>query len=944
MSNPDCGPRDVGGTCAPPVRPCAANGQLQVAAGMRGNADFARRDQLQGCFDAAILKMCDPRTGNSCSQVLADGVATCQRDPRTRPGMGSTCVNWINAGFVDPSTASVHRAEGLEPGFSLDATSGLCALQNGTGSIPSVAQACVEDLDAAQLRTAGQVPATAPTHTSNVPRSVFVPGTYGPDGRQLKPPSYHSESSFTYKAPAVGRNAPMRMSRVPVFFDATRAGASQYLQQAFVAVHARWDVTGALRDNDDGGGATPWSEACAAGHGGGTTWWNGGLRKENIYLASRAAQPDGSPQQVLCLRFQGDRTEVGGGSTSASTGESTVGVPGLGAALRVRESDVANLVPGMDRRKVQCETCSVFPQDATHARRVGSTLATAHKFGSGLVEVFARVPPGNHLEDGGLGYVFGLWTQHQHRTLPLYTPPASVPNAGAGGIGGGWLVDPAGQQLPGNLVPGIAQVAHLEAPGMNRFSCGLMSRNCDGGAGPHTQWRHSVGMFVPSNSARLPRSNLSSRPPVPASGMCGWGSNTMSLSTWLGDDGDASDASPGRNVGVRQMANDVASSGSTSFTARTQQDFHWFSFVWCSGSDKDNVAPYVDFYFDRRFVQRFTDTFIPSRAGRAHVGPLFEPQGGIPDFGAKEVWIKYMNVVPFAAVNDPMFGDAPASTLSAQQLARWWEPAPPKSGASTGLGPRQPTKALPRLTASKLDALYLHMARRQRDAPPPPPTWRIRECDIQAAHNDINAPQLLDQCGTSKVRNVCDYNAFVAPQGLPGQVVGAHEPLGCPGAPTAAQRVQIRAGGRVETTLNPTLHRPAFFNIHHDPDPDMGTHVAPKFPMSAFPQGQDGAPAVLNGDPSRRSFCTAATAAAPHSAPAQLASMGPSPPPQAIAPHKAAPGLLLILLGVCMALFVLAVVLVFVRKTRATGTQPDAISVATTKGTPTNHDRPTRGV
>lgn len=894
---------EAGTTCPAPTTSCFAGNQTQVASGVRGNTHFAARADFQQCFDSALYKMCDPRQGNNCTQVLADGVATCQLNVDRRVGMAHVCPTFTNAGYVNPQTASVHSADGIDASATFDWMTHTCNT-GFKGPTPSPAQGCLEDIEPSKLASAGLAQGPT-TYTSTVPRPVA-----GPSG------TTSVQATYSYTAPEVGQNAVMRMSRMPVFLDMTQPTAAQALAKNFYAMHKRWGGS----DNAPccGGPEEPAAACASGGTTGGATcatakapecpapatqkkcnhphnWWNGGVRKENVYIADRAAAPTSTQadpaswQQTLCLRMQGQHAKVG---SSATASEPASGLPALGRTVELGDSDVHNYTTysatkGHRRRQVACETCKAYPEDATNAQRVGAVLSSAHNYGSGLFEVYARVPPGNPQERGGLGYVFAMWTFNYHETYPLYTMPASFPNVQS--MDGGWAVDPAGQQLVGNIAsPNPVLGKHMEYRGQNRFSCGLFSHNCDltqnwcprakygapgqracglGGSalndGPFTTWNHEIDIEIPTNACRMPKVNTcgagasagAGRPAVPPEGICGWNTDTINLNSWIGDDEDYKDGSPYRNNGVRRM-------DGGSFIARKQNDFHWYGIVWCTGDDDKHQKPYIDFYIDRQLVHRVTDTFVPSRAGKLNVGPWFGWWGGNAEFANREVWIKYLNIVPFAAVNDPFLAE-PAAPVDVATLAAHW------TGAHKGLDPEgQPPFQLPKLTASQLNQLYTTVAATQTDAPTPPCDWRIHTCDVKNAANDINSPQVFDQCGDSALKNICDFAEFLVagqegvPASLPGQVLAAVEPRKCVRAyagkvvgETLAQQFTVD-GTSVVTQLDATLDRGQYFDVSVDPDPDMTSNVRPKFQQDQFTRGADGEGAVLCGMPTATRYCT----------------------------------------------------------------------------------------
>lgn len=893
---------EEGSVCPAPTTSCFAGNKMQVASGVRGNSNFAARKDFQQCYDAALYKMCDPRQGNDCTFVLADGVASCQLSVDKRIGMAHVCPSFTNAGFLNPATASVHKAEGINASTSFDWMTHTCS-KGFKGPTPSPAQGCLEDIEPSKLAAAGLVSGT--THyTSKVGRPVTTAS-----GSTV-------QTNYVYTAPEVGQNAMMRMSRMPVFLDMTQPNAAKVLAKNFYAMHKRWggsDNAPCCGGPDEKGAGT----CTAAGTLGGTTcaaavsgecpdsakqskcnhphnWWNGGVRKENIYIAKRAAAPESTQddpsswQQTLCLRMQGQQAKVG---TAATASDPASGLPALGRTVPLNTSDVHNYTTfssdkGYPRELVGCETCKVYPVDADNAQRVGSILTSAQNYSSGLFEVYARVPPGNKGELGGLGYVFAMWTFNYHETYPLYAMPSSFPNVQT--LDGGWAVDPAGQQLVGNIVgPNPVLSKHMEYQGQNRFSCGLFSHNCDltqnwcppakygapgeracgiGGSalndGPFTTWNHEIDIEIPTNACRMPKVNTCAsgggRPAVPPEGICGWNTDTINLNSWIGDDEDYADGSPYRNNGVRRM-------DGGSFIARSQNDFHWYGIVWCTGDDAKGQKPYIDFYVDRKLVHRITDTFVPSRAGKLNIGPWFGWWGGNANFTNKEVWIKYLNIVPFAAVNDP-FLQEPKSAVDVASLAEHWT----EDGGLTASGATPFT--LPKLTASQLNELYMTVAKTQTDAPKPPCDWRLHTCDIMNAANDVNSPQVFDQCGDSALKNICDFAEFLTvddglPADFPGQVIAAIEPRKCVrkhpttgevAGETLAQQFTVK-GTQVTTQLEATLNRAQFFDVTVDPDPNMTHNVRATFQQSQFTEGADGEGAVLCGMKQATQFCDAQT-------------------------------------------------------------------------------------
>ena len=558
-------------------------------------------------------------------------------------------------------------------------------------------------------------------------------------------------------------------------------------------------------------------------------WWNGGVRKENVYLATRGKT---KPQQVLALRFQGEQT--------------TQGLPALGRTVKLAHSDVAQYIPDgaaekaiLANGKVQCETCSAQPVDATTKGRVGSILTSAQNYGSGLFEAYCRIPNGNAAEVGGLGYVFAMWTFHYTETYPLYwTLGSGTPTAGVNGSG--WRTDPAGQQWGGNQhATNPLNMSHMEysGQGQSRMSCGLYSHNCDktlnwcppafpGGPrvcdknnGPYTVINHEIDIEIPSNSCQLPKSDLGQRPELSKSGIAGWRTDTINLNSWVSDDQDYSTGSPYRNVGVRRLDN-------RSYIAKDEEDYHWYGFVWCTGDDTVSPPrkPYIDFYFDRKFIQRITDVHVPSRAGKLNIGPWFGWWGGPKSaYGAKEVLIKYLNIVPFAAVTDTFAAAAaPTTAVDVAALAQHWTGDGSMATPLAAKGPLMDADALPRLTAAQLNKLYLTVAATQCDSHVP--ATPLNECDVVAANNDLNALQMFDQAGNSPLRNICDFAQFEVVPGLAGQVVAAGEPTkytNANGWATAAQRStwanRHNADDAWVYDVFPTLQRSNFYDVDVDP-------------------------------------------------------------------------------------------------------------------------------
>lgn len=684
----------------------------------------------------------------------------------------------------------------------------------------------------------------------------------------------------------------MRMSRTPVFFDATTPWAPLHLARAFYAMHKRWgggdDAPCCSRSTPlPGAPCTPipasGSATCASTAGASAqcdhpiapdAWWNGGVRKENIYFASRAAGAHGEDETVLCLRFQGDQATAVKHGSLVQRQDPLAGIPALGRTVVLGRSDIATLskdsATPVASERVGCETCKAYPVDANNAKRVGSIITSAENYGSGLFEVYARVPPGNDHEDGGMGFVFAMWTFGYHETYPTAASTrAATSNNVKRPKGQGWLRDPAGQQLPGNFTPQPVTVPHLEFQGSNRFTCGLKSHNC--ATGPYTKFNHEIDIEIPSNACRLPRVDTSATGPTVRPG---WLSDTMNANTWIGDNQDYNDGESYRNNGIRRMDSD-------SFIATSNNDFHWYGIQWVSGDDSTSppTPPSVEYYFDRKLVHRITDQFIPSRAGKLNVGPWFGWWGGTPSFGSREVWIKYINIVPFAAVTDPWrcTSDAgapkasatpcsPISNAEAEEVAQWFLPSgntPPKAVTASRL-------VLPSLTAAQLSALYVAVAstQLQHGARPMPTPSTISLCAIESSKNDINAPQMFDQCGNNAAQNVCDYAQFLVdgddgritgtavPNGsIPqGKVIGAMEPLKCPQR-TIAQSWQASPATGVVTTayLNPTCPRHSYIDVTVDPDPDMASRVRGVFPQSQLLNATSES-AQLCGNPAQRSF------------------------------------------------------------------------------------------
>lgn len=852
-----------------------AGGKVQVASGVRGNVKFAQRQDLLACLDAKLYQLVDPEDS---SKLCVDGITANSFIPD--PRIPECKWQFSNAGLYDPSTAARVSAAGIVPAVQDGDGNMSCTFQSRPASAkPSPAQSALEDLSAAELAGAGVV-----------------------------------QQGATY--PVVGRNAPMRMSRTPVFFDATRSDAPQMLAKYFYAMHKRWggqdnfpccgsskssceppedrkeiDASGCVLTDQPTCGVPPKS------------WWNGGVRKENIYFADREASPSLGSEQVLCLRFQGDQAVVG---TSELANGGNSGIPALGRTVELSKSDAATYYPGTYKLADEerdnttynltpgCETCRVYPVDAKNAKRVGSVLASANNYASGLYEVYARLPPGNKQEVDGMGYVFAMWTFYYAEVYPLYANPrykadGSVP---PGAITDesrkskdvyqhSYKFDPAQQGMKGNYVSGVAAMEHLESVGNNRFSCGLFSHNCDQTAnwceptsrgapscvlndGPMTVHNHEIDIEIPSNACRLPKVNLAKaaekggRPPVPEEGVCGWRSNTINFNSWLSDDQDYRDGSPYRNNGVRRM-------DGKGFIATKKNDFHWYGIEWITGDDATQKPPGIYFYFDRKLVHRISNTYVPSRAGHLNIGPWFGWWGGQANYGAKEVLIKYINIVPYAAVNDPFNATpVPSGGVDVSKLSALWSVG---SDGSPSVASTSSMPALPPLTASQLSELYQTVAKTQTDSHVTP--LALTASRIEASKNDINAPQMYDQCGRSKLRNVCDFNEFLVDgvsSGVPsgtiksGKVLAAIEPRKCPRIQTECNKFKV-VNGEIQTAkyLAPTLPRHKYFDTSVDPDPDMDDNVVEAYSISQFPSDADGGPAVLCGDPSATQYCKAAS-------------------------------------------------------------------------------------
>lgn len=626
----------------------------------------------------------------------------------------------------------------------------------------------------------------------------------------------------------LGLNAAMRMSRVPVFFDATdttlqsapnggtATAAALALRENFYAMHKRWGAGDGQPCAADSAAATAatcadtttgsYYNACLtedtinAPQGGALRcaaltnepvdcalpagWWSGGVRKENIYLAKR-----GGLDQVLCLRVQGDKA--------------TSGLPGLVPAFSLAESDVTAValksagsrMPSdqITGRVMSCETAAVYPDRAKTAwqpgpRRVGAVLTTAKNYGSGWFSVCARVPPGNAQEVGGMGYVFAMWTFHYSEVYPQTNS-----------------ADPAAQTVRGNSSATPQGMQHMEGLLNNRYSCGLWSHNCDTTAaacsvqgkhcvkngGPYTVHNHEIDIEIPTNSGRVPK---------PA-GQPYWQSTSMNVNTWISDDQDYRDTSPYRNVGVLRY-------DGKGFTASQDAAFHWYSIKWCSGDDSASppVPPYVEVYFDHERVQAVTDAFIPSRAGKLNIGPWFGWWGGSPDFDTLEVWIKHVVIMPYAAATDPWL--------------------PPGGDVAT---------------VDTMRSVYTKATSGWSPAPPPA-ALMVNDADLAAAHNDINANQVFDQCGVSAFRNISGFASFLVdgvdvPEGtIPsGQVLAGPEPATC-AWPTLAQIVVPSATSKPSSDTDwgyltnqwvaSTLPRHDYVDVDTDPDPDWVSRVA----------------------------------------------------------------------------------------------------------------------
>ena len=890
-------------SCGPPTTVGVASGHVQVASGVRGLAQFAARQDFQACFDAKLLKACDPRLdNNACTATLADGVTTCQIKSQMRQGMSASCPASKNLGFTDPSTCSVWAPADVN--WTVAPVTSLCTWQRqvGTSVVPSPAQACLEDATEEQLTQAG---------ASGAPTTTF--------------PATRMMGKQTYTSPQVGDNLPKRMSRTPVFFDATQTWAPTYLARTFYAMHKRWGG----QDEAKCCTATP-SAACPAPAGGhecglysatkglcphatGSEWWNGGVRKENIYFADRAAGKgaagEGAMEQVLCLRFQGDLTVATLNASLEERQSSTAGIPALGRTVDLNTSDLSAYMNGFNSdaligtpypaQKVSCETCKVYPTNSEGAARVGAVLTSAENYGGGVFEVYARVPPANDYEQGGQGMVWAMWTFAYTETYPSGSAAASGVNMPTGKGDGGWQLDPLGQQLPGNLMTSI-DTEHLESKGMNLFTCGLVSHNCDKtsnwcppgeagkscslNSGPYTVFNHEIDIEIPSNACRLPRVDLNQAvtgTAVKAAGapLPGWFSDTWNANTWLGDNQDYLDWESYRNNGIRRM-------DGNSFIASAQNDFHWYGIVWCTGSDSTTelTAPYVDFYFDRKRIHRITNTFIPSRAGKLNIGPWFGWWGGTPNFGSREVWIKYCNILPFAAVNDPWActpgAGAPQtvvpctadSSLDVTTLAALY--ASPDGGKTPpSVVTTKGHTRLPHMTAAQLAQLYTIVAGAQtkQGLRPMPKPITVSGCDVAASTNDVTGPQAFDQCGASNVRNVCDFNQFlvngddgsltgavVESGAIPsGFVLAAIEPLNkCNRVTQGMMYTADGSAGTLTTTswLNPTVQRWLYYDITVDPQPASAFHPRPHFPQTQFLEGKPSADALLCGDPAVRTF------------------------------------------------------------------------------------------
>ena len=938
-----------------------SGGQVQTGVGVRGNASFAERQSLQKKFDENLSEW---QTDGE--YFLGDHISSCGQLPANRE-TGSWCRQWKNLGHADMTMTQPTRTKGVSPAFRSKEE----AAVDPTGLGPNW-----------------------PMRMSNKP--VFFDATdtgttTGPSGLLVNnAANYLSEHFYAlHKAwgglpnhaccgPLGSTDSQCRPTTYPA--DTLNAPGQDLSQAA---------SQGCFNDprSNEGGVVSTEQKRCEEP----TAWFNGGCRKENIYFADRLTDDADATktEQVLCLRFQGDKATMQKNLSEEQMKDpataGTLGIPALGMKVNLSKSDIYAKLhygavpypePGsagtmgtdhvrsyknwggwegipdskesnMENLRNGCETCVVYPNDAQNARRVGACLVTADNFSSGLFEVYARVPPGNEYEYGGMGYTFASWTFHYSENYPMHMGANSD------------VDDPAKQRMDANLVSEPTKTPHQEHmfDGTNRFSCGLFSMNCDSQAaqcndfwkwcrvndGPFTVWNHEIDIEIPSNSARLPQVNTS-QPPVagasfpkdPTGGTCTWMSDTINFNTWLSDDQDYWDASPYRNIGVRRMnvTNDYkaplpspppSSKGdptapitmsksenadgspvNTSFIATSRGDFHWYGFIWHSGSDNVRVPgvegtktmkPFIDFYVDRKFVQRVTDAFIPSRAGKLNIGPWFGWWGGKPNYDVSEVWIKYLNIVPFASVTDPVAPSIPAG-------------APPRYGGFL--------KNQENLTAAvaALNKAYLDGTASQ-DTPFAPLTF-VEE-DLTYSLNDINANQMFDQCGLSQIRNVCDYNRFLvvnkdvdasgkvvteAVMG-PGLVLAGPEPndkckassvIQPPIAETVAQQwsvgVEIKEPTPVRTgsivtdvatriITNPycsnTADRKQWYDCSVDPDPNVNDRIRKLFPKP-FMQ-KDAKTATLMKRNHTQSWCQGTSISPPQPSMPPTHSKNPFPSP-----------------------------------------------------------------
>ena len=150
------------------------------------------------CLDAQLYQLTDPEEP---SLLCVDGITANSYVPDAR--LPPCKWKFTNAGFYDPSTASRVQAADILPHWSSHGKGGCTRQTLPPTAKPSPAQAALEDLTAEELAAAGTV-----------------------------------QPGMPY--PAVGRNAVMRMSRIPVFFDATAPHAPQMLAKYFYAMHKRW--------------------------------------------------------------------------------------------------------------------------------------------------------------------------------------------------------------------------------------------------------------------------------------------------------------------------------------------------------------------------------------------------------------------------------------------------------------------------------------------------------------------------------------------------------------------------------------------------------------------------------------------------------------------------------------------------------------------------------